>query len=327
MPRLEFEWAVKPIPFSEFRAQILELYGPRFRKPATLAGIDWTLRRLDALGVESTAEFTPRLIARFVESISPGRAPLSIHQRLRQLRAITNFAARAGYVQRPPFLARPVADWVSRPRPTRKKRHLSREELQQIRAVMISDARTTTGWLQWRARRTLAMFDLFSLSGLRKMEGLCLQLSDLDLQARTISLRRRTDLKTESSRETVVMPVALVKSLEDWLLHRMDAPPDMARPKTPYLFPNVRTPTPWLHGPPGHKPIDRLKAAAKRAGIEEGVTIHALRRSLATHMLAHGAGSAMIAKLLRHSDEETAKAWYTETDIADMRRVVEDFHY
>ena len=71
--------------------------------------------------------------------------------------------------------------------------------------------------------------------------------------------------------------------------------------------------------------MGQLKAAARRAGVER-VTWQAIRRSLSVRLEAHGAGSATISRILRHSEEVDAK-WYRDADEEDLRAIVKDLEF
>ncbi len=316
---------VQAISWKDFRQEVEALYGPRFKHRSTRAAIVHVLNILEDMGVQSTSEFTIALVSRFIDRIPESYSKHTTKGYLLRLQAIVNHSARAGYLMRSPFTVRPIATWVRPGRP-KGKRHLTREELARFRALMVKDVETTTGWRQWQARRLLALFDLISLTGLRRNEACYLRLEDVDLQARLIKLVdfQERELKTESSAAPVAMPTALVDSLRDWFTHRMDAPPAFKRAPSKYVFPNVQKGTPWTGGKRGFTPLDRLQAVAKRAGITEGVNWHALRRSLSTHLESHGVQGAMIARLLRHSEQVDEK-WYRQADVDNMLRAVEGF--
>ena len=131
-------------------------------------------------------------------------------------------------------------------------------------------------------------------------------------------------LKSAGSEKFVTCPPQAVKILREYLPHRLDAPEGFARPASPYLFPNLRTATPWVGGPPGYKPLDRLKAVAARAGVEVA-SFQMLRRSVATHMEAAGAGPAQIQRQLRHSHVGTTTDYYMKADRENMRKAMEHF--
>jgi integrase len=94
----------------------------------------------------------------------------------------------------------------------------------------------------------------------------------------------------------------------------------------PWLFPNIRGSNCWTDGSQGSKPIDRLQAVGKRAGVE-GLTFHSLRRSLATHLEGFGLGQALITRCLRHTSEAITKTWYQASDVPNITRAVEGFDF
>lgn len=58
----------------------------------------------------------------------------------------------------------------------------------------------------------------------------------------------------------------------------------------------------------------------ERAGIQ--VHAHALRRALATHLVAHGVSVEVVRRLLRHADLNVT-ACYLGVDRRELRRAVE----
>jgi integrase len=128
----------------------------------------------------------------------------------------------------------------------------------------------------------------------------------------------------------VALAGALVVILRDWLTHRLDAPPskplDEHGAGCPWLFPNVSRSNAWYTGEHKARPIARLQSVARRAGVE-GITWHSLRRSLATHLEAHGTGQAMITRILRHADRETTKRHYQQADVRNMVEAVDGLDF
>jgi integrase/recombinase XerD len=64
---------------------------------------------------------------------------------------------------------------------------------------------------------------------------------------------------------------------------------------------------------------------ARRAGLEQRITPHALRHACATHMLARGAGLRHLQELLGHATVSTTQR-YTRLDISDLKAVHRRFH-
>ena len=315
---------IRPIPFPEFRDEVLRLYDPPHRATATRRQIRYVLEQVAALQVKTTADLTPALVARFVESRPPGQSPRTLHSVLRVLRAICNQAVLTGYLRVSPFALRRVSQWVGRIGPPTEKKHYTRDEIRRVLTLMAQDIETTAGWSQWRARRLYGLTAVVAYTGLRGVsEALFLHATDVKLEARFIALTDRGRdgghrLKTEGSEQPVPIPDALVPILMDWLEHRLDRPADRPIPMDcPWLFPNTSGSSNWRSGSPGTKPLDRLQASAKRAGVE-GLTFLSLRHSWATHAEYHGYGPALIQRVLRHTTEQTAAKWYRHADLPNL---------
>jgi len=316
------------IPWTEFKREFIGLYGPRFRARATKKGIQHALGLLDGLGVQSTSDLTVPLITRLVESRPPEHSDHTLKGILLRVQSAVNYCDAAGYLPgRNPFTVRPIKTWC-RPSPPRGKKHLSRAEIKAILELMKRDSQERQGWQQWTARRLYCLTALIAYTGLRRNEALYLQVSDVNLPAQSIDVVDRAEhkCKTPGSAQPVAIPSALVTILDDWLPHRQDAPLGFPRPASPWLFPTIRTGKPWTGGKEFCTPLGRLKAVAARARVAT-VTWHMLRRSIATHLEAHGAGPAMIQRLLRHTSSATTETWYRKADLSNMLACVDGFQY
>ena len=334
--------AASPIRMSQFRREFLALYEPPMAARSTRNKYRQVLDLVEGLGVVSTDQITPELVARFIAARPPGQSSYTTRSLLMSLRAIANYAEGRRYVVISPFRLRKLSRWV-RVAPPKGKRHQSREEIRRILQVLAGDVATKRGWAGWRARRLHAAACTVAYAGLRFREAFMLWAEDVDPAAGLIRLvprgRRLPDpgvepvagdeprLKTEASAQPICLPAALGPILTDWMAHRHDHPADFALPpldRIPWLFPGSRRVGPWIDGAPGTKPIDRLKAAARRAGVE-GVTWQSLRRSWATIAEGLGIPQAMITRQCRHTSEDTTKRWYQQRDLGNLRDAVGGF--
>jgi len=317
-----------PIPWNDFLSQIEELYASPMRAPSTRKQLLAVLRALEPFGVQTTTDLTPGLVARYITAKSSEVCPRTVHAHLLRIQSACNLADSMGALPVNPFKVRSMRQWIRAGQPTVKSHH-TREEIRRILEVMVRDVEERQGWAQWKARRLLAMTTLFVMTGCRRDEGVWAWVDDLDLETRVFWIREREGnrLKTQASEQPVPLPVAAVAPLRVWLLHRLDRPPGYAIPESvPWLFPNLRLSNAWYGGQHGARPLERLQALAKRAGVEN-MTWQSLRRSLACHLEGHGLGQALITRCLRHTSERTTREHYQDSDIPNLVRAVETFEY
>ena len=325
---------VTPIPFERFRAEIEALYAPPMRAPATLVKMRQVLAILAGLEVETTAELTSGLVARFVASRPTTEQPNTTAGLLSYLRAACSIAEDEGWLARSPFRCR--RQWI-RWENAEGPRHHSLEAIRRVLELLARDVERKVGWGQWRARRLQALVATVAHTGMRKKEALYLRVEDLDFAAGTIRIRPRAGnrLKTRASAQSVPMPPALSALLSAWLPHQACPPPvrrplkprpgrhaesrALSRPVDPgWLFPNVYRTGPWVGGSRGHKPLDRVRGVGRRAGVE-GFSFQSLRHSFATHALtAWGWTPAQVQRVLRHATVRT-QAHYLHDDAANLR--------
>ena len=111
----------KPIPFADFQAEILALYAEPMRARATRAKIRHALELVAELGVTTTADLTPALVARLIASRPTDQSPATTDGLLRSLRVACTYAVGAGYLRVSPFTLRKTWLRVSVPRTAEKR--------------------------------------------------------------------------------------------------------------------------------------------------------------------------------------------------------------
>lgn len=318
---------MKSIPLSDFVGQIEELYASPMRSPRTRTAMVRVLRQMEALGVRTTADLTPGLVAKFITARSIEVNQRTVHGELLRLQAACNLAESLDALKTNPFRVRKMRDWIRPGRPAVKPHH-TREQISGVLWLMTRDVEERQGWAQWRARRLLALTTLFAYTGLRRNEGLFAQVEDLDLDARVFWVRERSvRLKTTASEQPVPLPAAVIEPLRDWLSHRLDRPPGCEVPETvPWLFPNTGLSNAWYSGEHGDRPCERLQAVATRAGVE-GMTFQSLRRSLATALEGFGLPQPLITRTLRHTSQRTTREYYQGRDLEALAKAVQGFSF
>jgi len=208
------------------------------------------------------------------------------------LRAFLRFCHLSGRTPRPLVGAVPrVAGW----RLSKLPKAVPPDTVQALLASC--DRRTTYG------RRDFAVLMLLSRLGLRAGEVAGLHLDDIDWRAGELIIRGKG-----GKLERLPLPVDVGAAVVAWL--QRGRPRCAARE----VFTRVRAPHQKL-SPGGIGAI--VRAACVRAGVV-GVHAHRLRHSVATQMLAAGAGLAEIGQVLRH-DSLLTTAIYAKVDRDGLR--------
>ena len=160
------------------------------------------------------------------------------------------------------------------------------------------------------ARRLLIAFLIAVYMGLRRNEIFRMHVQDVDLAASIIWVRPHGKaLKTSASCAPIPIPAALLPSIIAWLGHRLDAPYGYPLPaECPWMIPTNDRRSPWLSGDKNGRPIARLQAVARRAGVPY-VTWQMCRRSCATMLEHHGLGRPTIKRILCHATSAPASGF------------------
>lgn len=170
-------------------------------------------------------------------------------------------------------------------------------------------------------------------SGLRRQELVSLRIKDVDLESRTLTIRRGKGGKDR----VTVLPESLVGPLEEWKVgirevydaDRKAGKPGVALPgrlerrmssagkrwEWFWLFPaagDSRDPVGGIirrHHLHADVYSRRISTAANEAGLEKWVTSHALRHTFATQLLRNGADIRTVQDLLGHQDLSTTQRY------------------
>lgn len=160
--------------------------------------------------------------------------------------------------------------------------------------------------------RDVAMFELFYSSGLRLSELAALDLLDIDLHERVLTVRSGKGGKAR------VLPIGgkAIKALGDWLGFRKQT----AKPDETALF--VSNTGARL----GQRSIQlRLVRWCRTKGIAEPSHPHMLRHSFASHLLEASQDLRAVQELLGHSNISTTQI-YTHLDFQHLAEIYDKAH-
>ena len=238
-------------------------------KPSTRKGVQSVLDRqlLPAFGAKPLDRITPEQIGRWFDRFSR-TAPGNANHALDLLTQIINFAIARGYLE-----TNPARSVERNPRRV-LTRFLSREEVSRLHRVLDSQTR--------HSRREQAdIIRLLLLTGCRRSEILRLRWSEVDRDRLVLA-----DGKTGPRIVPLNTPARRI-------LERRP------RGASPFVFPSPSDPT---------RPRSRNLAfwyRARREACIEGVRLHDLRHTHASHAVMNGVPMPVVARLLGHSDVRT----------------------
>jgi integrase len=163
--------------------------------------------------------------------------------------------------------------------------------------------------------RALVYFEAYT--GFRIEEALYLEWSDIDWETGTANINFKIDhdLKTQASDNPIGLPDVLIGVLRRW----------EGRKTCEWIFPNSRQ-RPWTGGPTGMKPLDQLKALARRAGVPHA-NWKMFRHTLTTHAKHwFGLSAEQVKAQLRHTTTRTQEI-YTHGDRENFHGCVKDISF
>ena len=243
------------IPFNDFRTEVLKLYAPhgRDQRPAPrFASSSTRWRRSARRPATSTSWRSPAgSRAGPTSQRNPPEPPRNPPTHLQVRRP-------KGYLTNP-FADEPLSTWipadelVAEPFP----KHRSAEEIAKV--LNQADAEADAGG--WHQRRLRFFIYLLAYTGMHDTEARGLRREDLDRTTRLIHIRSqpRRRLKTAARAALVAMADELVSAWDDWEPHIGD--------NCEYIIPGTRRTGPWSGGPPGYRPLDRVRQLGGRAGV------------------------------------------------------------
>ena len=195
------------------------------------------------------------------------------------------------------LVARNVSDAVSLPRLIRSEiQPLSREQAQKLLEVA-------------RGHRFEALLTVALVTGMRRGELLALRWQDIDLERRSLQVRRtvslihghgyiETEPKTAKGRRKIVLPQPVVEVLKQHRAHQLE--------------PRLKAGDGWhdhdlvfcnIYGDYLHpdRMVERFQQLLKEAGLPH-LRFHDLRHSAATILLSMGVHAKVVQELLGHSN-------------------------
>jgi site-specific recombinase XerD len=235
------------------------------------------------------------------EKRTPGGGPLSSATLLTQAAALRGFFRHL--LRRGVLLLDPSADLVTPRRSKKLPRNIP--STRQVRSLLRTpDPRSGFG------RRDRAILELLYGSGLRNAELCALTVSDVDIQSRSVHVR-----KGKGGKERMVpLGTEATKALTEYLGKRPKA--ELDKP----LFPSK---TGKALSPAGLRLL--LRRTRQKAGVTVRATPHSLRHACATHLLRAGAGIRQIQVLLGHASLSTTEL-YTHVETSDLRSMLDRHH-
>ncbi len=223
-------------------------------------------------------------------------------------RILSTLRSFYAYLERDHGANNPMKDVLSRKIPLRLPKALTISQVTQlIDASVVTDDIVSL--------RNKAILELLYSSGARVSEVVGLNLTDVVEIKSEDSAIRTLKLRGKGGKERVVpMGSYSVKALDDYLVRvRPSLVAKISKGKSEALFLNQR----------GSR-ISRQSAwqlvvdAAKRIGLDEGISPHVFRHSFATHLLDGGADIRVVQELLGHASVTTTQI-YTLITIDKIR--------
>jgi site-specific recombinase XerD len=283
------------------------------RRPDTIRGYEAAFGTLNKLMPNMTAEsLTPELFSRFCEilqtrvrtvgrdTVKQGVKDSTIAAYQRKLNTFFIWLANNGHIARNPL------DHVARVRPRYEDiKMLRRPEIDKIRAAVENHSYNLL-----QTKRDRAIISVLLFCGLRRGELLGLQVTDLDMERMTLTVRAAAS-KSKYARK-LPLNAQTYLHLEDYLHERNR----QRRYTTPSLFVAINQDQGLTSG--GLKSwVQRLRDLSRVK-----FHLHQFRHTFASNLAAKGMNAIQIQKLMGHSDLRMMQAYVRSLGTDDLRPVV-----
>lgn len=255
--------------------EYLHVQHQRGRRPKTIESYKLFMERFaDEIG-RPIDEVTTRDIRRFLmDEEARGNQRSTIASKIHRLSSLYNWLEREEYIERNPMKR------IDAPSPKESEpKHLSHEELELVRMAC-------------RKPIERLLVEVLYSSGIRRDEASNLDWSDVDFVERTLRIR---DGKGGVFRLVPLSTRAIIL-LRQYRASRVD--------DNPWLFQSQ------FKQRMAVETIGRtMRILGERAGLEERLTPHRLRHSLATHLLESGVPLDVVQKILGHKKPSTTQIY------------------
>lgn len=184
-----------------------------------------------------------------------------------------------------------------------REKYMDATEAKQLRTV--SEARAIVDFKKGRVGGVLAwmVVDLMLSTGLRVSEAASLKIQDVDLKRGSVKVMRLK--RKKKTGESLAIGKDLIEHLREYIAWT-------DRIKGPLLI--------GSRGPLTSRGLQQIwKAAIKRAGLPEALSIHSARHTIAVHLLKKTGNLRQVQKQLGHASPATTANMYADVSFEDMQ--------
>jgi len=222
----------------------------------------------------------------------------TVSRRLSVLRSFFKFLAREGLLKNNPILS------LSSPKLDKHlPQFLTEEEVTRLINVVVPKSKKDE-----LSMRNKAILETFYSTGMRISEAVSLNIDDVDFITGTVKVMGK-------GKKERLVPIGdhAISALRNYLENRK-------KKQEQALFLNKN----------GKRITDRgvrgvMSRYVRLASIKEGVSVHTLRHSFATHLLNHGADLRSVQELLGHANLSTTQI-YTHLTTEKLKSVYDKAH-